>query len=47
MITSRSMQKHRDEAQRAGVNTYMTKPLVNEELLDWMHSHINLDRKYG
>ena len=33
MITSRSMQKHRDEANRAGVSDYMTKPFNLEEFL--------------
>ena len=33
MITSRSTDKHRLEAERAGVNVYVTKPFVEDELL--------------
>ncbi|MFW2374450.1 MAG: response regulator [Gammaproteobacteria bacterium] len=33
MITSRSMQKHRVEAEKAGVNIYMTKPFAEDILL--------------
>ena len=33
MITSRSMQKHRDEAEKAGVSMYMTKPFAEDVLL--------------
>ncbi len=34
MITSRTMQKHREQAERAGVNAYVTKPYAEEELLN-------------
>jgi chemosensory pili system protein ChpA (sensor histidine kinase/response regulator) len=34
MITSRSQDKHRRMAQEAGVDTYMTKPYNDAELLD-------------
>ncbi|AEG93025.1 hybrid sensor histidine kinase/response regulator [Ramlibacter tataouinensis] len=34
MITSRSQEKHRRMAQQAGVDTYLTKPYRDEELLD-------------
>ncbi|MEE2730708.1 MAG: response regulator [Pseudomonadota bacterium] len=34
MITSRSMQKHRQAAEKAGVSQYFTKPFVEAELLD-------------
>lgn len=37
MITSRSTDKHRREAERAGVNIYLTKPFAEDELLDQMH----------
>ncbi len=40
MITSRSMQKHRDEATRAGVSNYMTKPFVEDQLLSNINSYI-------
>ncbi len=33
MITSRSMDKHRDQAKRAGVNFYVTKPYTDADLL--------------
>ena len=34
MITSRSAAKHRQEAQTAGVDVYLTKPFAEDELLD-------------
>ncbi len=34
MITSRSRKKYRDEAKKAGVDAYLTKPYQNGELLD-------------
>lgn len=34
MITSRSQKKHRDVAQAAGVSAYLTKPFVDNELVD-------------
>ena len=37
MITSRSTDKHRREAEAMGVNAYLTKPFVEDELLDHMH----------
>jgi chemosensory pili system protein ChpA (sensor histidine kinase/response regulator) len=33
MITSRSMDKHRRQALASGVNTYLTKPYTDQELL--------------
>ena len=33
MITSRTMQKHRDQAINSGVNAYITKPYVPEDLM--------------
>ena len=33
MITSRSTQKHRQEAESAGVDIYITKPVADDELL--------------
>ncbi len=33
MITSRSLAKHRQSAERAGVSLYLTKPLSNDDLL--------------
>jgi chemosensory pili system protein ChpA (sensor histidine kinase/response regulator) len=37
MITSRSTEKHRQEANRVGVNVYLTKPFAEDELLE----HVN------
>ena len=34
MITSRTTEKHRDMADAAGVNAYLTKPFVEDELLE-------------
>lgn len=34
MITSRSTDKHRDMADSAGVNAYLTKPFSEDELLE-------------
>jgi CheY-like chemotaxis protein len=33
MITSRSTEKHRRQAEAAGVNAYLTKPFADEQLL--------------
>lgn len=33
MVTSRSTEKHRHEAEKTGVNAYMTKPFAEDELL--------------
>lgn len=38
MITSRSQKKHRDVAQAAGVSAYVTKPFVDNELIDLVSS---------
>ena len=38
MVTSRSTQKHREEAEAAGVNIYLTKPFSEEELIDHAES---------
>ena len=37
MITSRSTAKHRHEAEAVGVDTYLTKPFMEDELLEQMH----------
>ncbi|MEW5757501.1 MAG: hybrid sensor histidine kinase/response regulator [Pseudomonadota bacterium] len=41
MITSRSMQKHRDHAQRVGVNAYVNKPFSEDDLLATVESLLN------
>ena len=40
MITSRTMRKHRDQAEKAGVNQYMTKPYSSDELLNIMQNQL-------
>ena len=40
MITSRSMDKHRKQAELAGVSVYMTKPYTDTDLLGHIHSTI-------
>jgi chemosensory pili system protein ChpA (sensor histidine kinase/response regulator) len=37
MITSRSTAKHRHEAEAVGVDVYLTKPFMEDELLEQMH----------
>jgi chemosensory pili system protein ChpA (sensor histidine kinase/response regulator) len=37
MITSRSMDKHRDQAMQAGVDFYLTKPYTDADLLRHVH----------
>jgi len=37
MITSRSMDKHREQAMQAGVNVYLTKPYTDADLLQKVH----------
>ncbi|ALG67994.1 response regulator [Beggiatoa leptomitoformis] len=36
MITSRTTEKHREQARTAGVSAYLTKPYQDTELLDWI-----------
>ncbi|WP_239234601.1 hybrid sensor histidine kinase/response regulator [Candidatus Nitrotoga sp. BS] len=40
MITSRSMDKHRKQAELAGVSVYMTKPYTDTDLLGHIHGTI-------
>ena len=40
MITSRSMQKHRDAAEKSGVSQYFTKPFSETELLTEIHRYV-------
>jgi chemosensory pili system protein ChpA (sensor histidine kinase/response regulator) len=42
MITSRSMDKHRDQALQAGVDFYVTKPYTDGDLLQQVHQALNL-----
>ena len=41
MITSRTTSKHRQLAEKAGVNDYLTKPVVTETLLESIEQWIN------
>ncbi|MEX2495361.1 MAG: hypothetical protein WD448_04690, partial [Woeseia sp.] len=41
MLTSRSMQKHRRQAELAGVNAYLTKPFQEPELLDCIEKQLS------
>jgi len=43
MITSRSMDKHRRQAMASGVNTYLTKPYTDQELLQHV-AHASISR---
>jgi chemosensory pili system protein ChpA (sensor histidine kinase/response regulator) len=43
MITSRSMDKHRRQALASGVNTYLTKPYTDQELLQHV-AHASISR---
>jgi chemosensory pili system protein ChpA (sensor histidine kinase/response regulator) len=38
MITSRSTEKHREQAMRAGVDFYLTKPYSDADLLKHVHN---------
>mgnify|MGYP002621015909 CR=1 FL=1 len=40
MITSRSTVKHKDEARKAGVDVYLTKPYSEEELIEHVESRL-------
>ena len=41
MVTSRSSEKHRQQAQLAGVDCYLTKPFREAELLTQLHAMLN------
>jgi chemotaxis protein histidine kinase CheA/ActR/RegA family two-component response regulator len=47
MITSRSMQKHRNAAERAGVSEYFTKPFTETDLLTHIHCHLQQHSEQG
>jgi chemosensory pili system protein ChpA (sensor histidine kinase/response regulator) len=42
MITSRSTEKHREQAMRAGVNYYVTKPYTDTDLLQHVRSALQV-----
>ncbi|MBL1142313.1 MAG: response regulator [Proteobacteria bacterium] len=41
MVTSRSTDKHRKQAEEAGVDIYVTKPFSEDDLLDHVHNLLN------
>jgi chemotaxis protein histidine kinase CheA len=41
MVTSRSTDKHRKQAEEAGVDVYVTKPFSEDDLLDHVHELLN------
>jgi chemosensory pili system protein ChpA (sensor histidine kinase/response regulator) len=41
MITSRTQQKHREQAEKAGVSLYITKPYTEDDLIEAMRNMIN------
>lgn len=43
MITSRSTEKHREQAMRAGVDFYLTKPYTDADLLKHVHNALQAD----
>ena len=43
MITSRSTEKHREQAMRAGVDFYLTKPYSDADLLKHVHNALHRD----
>jgi chemosensory pili system protein ChpA (sensor histidine kinase/response regulator) len=43
MITSRSTEKHREQAMRAGVNIYLTKPYTDTDLLQHVRSTLQAE----
>ena len=43
MITSRSTEKHREQAMRAGVDFYLTKPYTDADLLKYIHNALHRD----
>lgn len=43
MITSRSTEKHREQAMRAGVDFYLTKPYTDADLLKHVHKALQAD----
>lgn len=47
MITSRSMDKHRDQAMQAGVDFYLTKPYTDADLLRHVHQALNVVQSVG
>ena len=44
MITSRTTQKHRQQAMSSGANLYVTKPFTEDELLGNIGTLLNQDR---
>ena len=47
MITSRSTEKHREQAMRAGVDIYLTKPYTDADLLKHVHNALQVGFLHG
>ena len=47
MITSRSTDKHRDQAMNSGVNVYLTKPYSDSDLLHHIHALLQAKAEHG
>jgi chemosensory pili system protein ChpA (sensor histidine kinase/response regulator) len=47
MITSRSLDKHREQALQAGVDFYLTKPYTDADLLKYVRQALQLERHAG
>jgi len=45
MITSRSTDKHRNQAMNSGVNVYLTKPYSDSDLLHHVHDLLQAREK--
>ncbi len=43
MVTSRSTSKHRKQAEAAGVNVYVTKPFMEDDLIGHVHELLSAD----
>ena len=41
MVTSRSTEKHREQAKSSGVNIHLTKPFSEDDLLDHISKLLN------
>ena len=42
MITSRNMAKHRQQAEAAGVNRFIAKPVVDDEILECLETELSM-----
>ena len=42
MITSRNMAKHRQQAETAGINRFIAKPFIDDEILECIETELSL-----